>query len=66
MPASAPGLICQQVLVVVGSDVSQAVAGGYVVPQVGADDKEWLVSGMALGGTRTSAWKCQVSASEDL
>lgn len=51
---------------VVGSDVSQAVAGGYVVPQVGADDKEWLVSGMALGGTRTSAWKCQVSASEDL
>lgn len=51
---------------VVGSDMSQAVAGCYVVPQVGVDGKEWLVCGMAVGGTLTSAWKCQILASEDL
>lgn len=50
----------------VGRDVSQAAGGGYVVPHVGADGKGWLVSGMALGGILTSAWKCQVLASEDL
>lgn len=34
--------------------------------QVAVDVKEWLVSGMALRETLMSAWKYQVSASEDL
>lgn len=49
-----------------GSDVSQAVAGGCVVSQDGVGGKQWLVSGMTLGGTLTSAWEHQASASEDL